>query len=101
MLLTKNIIDKTHIVYDLGQNMAGWVEIKVKGKEGSKVTLLYAEGIKEDGHVNQLNLRSARCSDTYILKGEGIEVYSPRFTYHGFQYVEAILEGDVEVINIV
>lgn len=97
---SKNIIDKTHIVYDLGQNMAGWVEIKVKGKEGSKVTLLYAEGIKEDGHVNQLNLRSARCSDAYILKGEGIEVYSPRFTYHGFQYVEAVLEGDVEVIEV-
>lgn len=93
-------LDSTHFVYDLGQNMAGFASIKVKGKEGSKVTLLYAEGLKEDGHVNQLNLRSARCSDTYILKGEGIEEYTPRFTYHGFQYVEAIIEGEVEIIEL-
>lgn len=93
-------LDPTHFVYDLGQNMAGFASIKVKGKQGSKVTLLYAEGLKEDGGANQLNLRSARCSDTYILKGEDIESYTPRFTYHGFQYVEAITEGEVEIIEV-
>lgn len=98
---TINRIDDKHLVFDLGQNMAGWAEIKVEGEEGSKVTLLYAEGIKTDGHVNQLNLRSARCSDTYILKGDGIETYAPRFTYHGFQYVEAIIEGNAKIIHLV
>ena len=93
-------IDDKHIVFDFNQNMAGWAKISLKGERGSKVTLVYAEGLKEDNHVNQLNLRSARCSDTYILKGEGIETYSPRFTYHGFQFVEAIIEGKVEIISI-
>ena len=93
-------IDDKHIVFDFNQNMAGWAKISLKGERGSKVTLVYAEGLKEDNHVNQLNLRSARCSDTYILKGEGIETYSPRFTYHGFQFAEAIIEGKVEIISI-
>lgn len=94
-------LDETHFVYDLGQNMAGWVQIKVKGEEGSKITLIYAEGVKEDGHANQLNLRSAKCRDTYILKGEGEETYAPRFTYHGFQYVEAVIEGKAEILEMV
>ena len=89
------------IVYDFKQNLAGWVRIKVKGQEGASVTIKYAEGVKKDGHVNQLNLRSAKCTDKYILKGEGIESWAPRFTYHGFQYVELFIEGEVEVLDIV
>ena len=88
-------------VFDVGQNLAGWARITVKGKRGSQVKLIFAEGLCEDGTVNQLNLRSARASDTYILKGDGIEVYAPRFTYHGFQYVQTETEGDVEIIRLV
>ena len=88
------------IVYDFKQNLAGWVRIKVQGKEGASVTIKYAEGVTKDGHANQLNLRSAKCTDKYILKGEGIECWAPRFTYHGFQYAELLLEGEVEVLEI-
>ena len=88
-------------VYDVGQNLAGWAKIKVCGTRGAKVTLKFAEDLTEDGYVNQLNLRSARCSDTYVLRGDGIEEYEPKFTYHGFRYVQAELQGEVEIKELV
>ena len=75
-------------VFDLGQNFAGWVELKVKGKAGTKVVLRFAEVLNPDGTIYTRNLRAARCTDTYILAGRGEEVWQPRFTYHGFRYVE-------------
>jgi alpha-L-rhamnosidase len=98
--VSRKQISEKSIVFDIGQNIAGWAKISVKGTRGNKVTLIYGEGLCEDGSVNQLNLRSARCSDTYILKGEGTEEYAPRFTYHGFQYVQVEIEGNVEIISL-
>ena len=68
--------------------MVGWVRLKVEGEAGTEVTLRHAEALNPDGTVYTTNLRSARQADTYILKGEGEEVYEPRFTFHGFRYVE-------------
>jgi len=75
-------------IYDMGQNMVGWVRLTVKGPAGTTVTLRHAEVLAKDGSLAMENLRSARCTDTYILKGRGVEVYEPRFTYHGFRFVE-------------
>jgi len=75
-------------VVDFGQNFSGWCRLRVKGAAGTTVTLKHAEVLFENGLVNQQNLRTARATDTYILKGEGVEVYEPRFTYHGFRYVQ-------------
>src|SRR5215211_6870633 len=75
-------------VFDLGRNIVGWVRLKVEGEAGTKVTLRHAEALDPDGTIYTENLRSARQTDTYILKGEGKEVYEPRFTFHGFRYVE-------------
>lgn len=75
-------------VFDLGQNIAGWLRLKVKGKSGTKITLRHAERLNPDGTVYTTNLRDAKATDTYILKGGGEEVFEPRFTFHGFQYVE-------------
>ncbi|MCE5250460.1 glycoside hydrolase family 78 protein [bacterium] len=75
-------------VYDLGQNIAGWAQLRVKGAAGTKVTLRFAERLNPDGTIYTTNLRSAKATDTYILKGGGDEVYEPRFTFHGFQYIE-------------
>jgi alpha-L-rhamnosidase len=77
-------------VFDLGRNMVGWVRLKVEGEAGTKVTLRHAEALNPDGTVYTENLRSARQTDTYVLKGDGEEVYEPRFTFHGFQYVEVM-----------
>ena len=75
-------------VFDMGKNMVGWVRLKVEGEAGRKVTLRYAEALNPDGTIYTTNLRSARAIDRYVLKGEGEEVYEPRFTFHGFRYVE-------------
>ena len=75
-------------VFDMGQNLAGWSRLRVHGPAGCRVLLRFAESIHPDGTVNQENLRTARAEDTFILKGEGEETWEPRFTYHGFRYVQ-------------
>ncbi len=75
-------------VYDTGQNMAGWAQLRVNGTSGTRVTLKFAESLNDDGTLNQQNLRAAAATDVYILKGGGEEVWQPRFTYHGFRYVQ-------------
>lgn len=76
-------------IFNLGQNFSGNVRLKVKGKRGDTITLKYGEVLFPNGDLMTENLRKARATDTYILKGDlNGEVYTPRFTYHGFQYVE-------------
>jgi alpha-L-rhamnosidase len=75
-------------VYNLGQNFAGCARLKVRGKAGGKVVLRFAEILNPDGTIYTTNLRTARATDTYILKGGSEETWEPQFTYHGFQYVE-------------
>jgi len=79
---------KEAYVFDMGQNFAGWVRLKVEGKAGTKVVLRFAEMLNPDGTIYTTNLREARCTDTYILAGKGEEVWEPGFTFHGFRYVE-------------
>jgi alpha-L-rhamnosidase len=78
-------------VFDLGQNFSGWIKLFVKGSRGDKVTLQYAENLRRDGQIDPTTNGSALVTDVYILGGNGDEVYEPRFTYHGFRYVQ--IEG--------
>lgn len=75
-------------VYDMGQNASGWVRLRVKGPRGAAVTMTFTELIYDNGMINRENIRSAKVRDVYILRGGGMETYEPRFTYHGFRYVE-------------
>jgi alpha-L-rhamnosidase len=75
-------------VFDMGQNFSGWARLRASGQRGTDVRLRFAELLYADGTLNTENLRSARAEDHYILKGEGEEMWEPRFTYHGFRYVE-------------
>jgi alpha-L-rhamnosidase len=77
-----------HFIFDLGQNMVGWARLKVKGEAGTTVTLKFVEMLNPDGTIYTANLRGAKCTDTYTLKGGGEEIWEPRFTFHGFRYVE-------------
>ncbi len=77
-------------VMDMGQNMAGWLQMKVKGSKGQQVKLRFAETTKADGELYVANLRDAKVTDRYILKGGGQEVWHPTFVYHGFRYVEIV-----------
>ncbi|MCS6938244.1 MAG: glycoside hydrolase family 78 protein [Roseiflexaceae bacterium] len=78
----------TRWVFDLGQNMVGWVRLRVRGPAGATVTIRHAEVLNPDGTIYTANLRSARATDHYTLRGEGEEIWEPRFTFHGFRYVE-------------
>jgi len=76
-------------VYDMGANFAGFVRLKVrKAAPGRKIVLRFAERLNDDGTIYTTNLRGARATDTYICRGAGAETWQPRFTFHGFQYVE-------------
>jgi alpha-L-rhamnosidase len=75
-------------IFDMGQNMSGWVRLKVQGPAGTKVTLRFAEILNPNGTLKTDPLRTARATDEYILSGKGTEIWEPRFTYHGFQFVE-------------
>ena len=89
------------LLYDAGENQSGWVRIVVSGETGAKVTLSFAEILDENGNLDKTALRLARCEDRYILRGDReYEEYVPRFTYHGFRYFTAELEGDVELKEV-
>lgn len=75
-------------IMDMGRNMAGWIRMRVKGHRGDKVTLRYAETLQKDQELYIVNLRDAKATDCYTLKGEGEEVWHPEFVFHGFRYVE-------------
>jgi alpha-L-rhamnosidase len=75
-------------IMDMGQNFAGWVKMNVRGKRGEKVKLRFAESLQPNGELYVANLRDARVTDSYTLKGEGTETWQPSFVYHGFRYVE-------------
>jgi alpha-L-rhamnosidase len=76
-------------ILDFGQNLVGRVRLKVNGKRGSTIRLRFAEVLDEEGNLYTENLRSARQTDYYTLKGDpGGEVYESHFTFHGFRYVE-------------
>ncbi|MCA9257678.1 MAG: family 78 glycoside hydrolase catalytic domain [Planctomycetales bacterium] len=77
-------------VFDLGQNIAGVVCLKVRGSRGQELRLRHAERLNDDGTLYTINLRTAQATDRYVCRGEGIETWQPRQTFHGFQYVEVV-----------
>lgn len=74
--------------FDLGQNMVGWVRLKVRGAAGQRITVRHAEMLNADGTVYTAALRSCPATDFYILSGDSEETLEPYFTFHGFRYVE-------------
>ncbi len=90
-------------IFDMGQNFAGTVTLHVSGNAGATVTLKYGELLNADGTLNANTSAAGQIkngnggpgapekayqTDTYILRGSGLEIYTPRFTWHGFRYVE-------------
>ena len=72
---------------DMGQNMVGWIRIKASGQSGEKITLRHAEVLDKEGNMYYENLRAAKCTNTFILKGGTEETLEPHFTFQGFRYV--------------
>ncbi len=81
-------------VFDLGQEISGWVRLNVKGRSGQKIMVRHGEWCNPNGTVYTSNLRGANAADVYYLRGGGSETLEPYFTFHGFRYVEVTgLEG--------
>ncbi len=73
---------------DMGQNFTGWAKLKVQGEAGDSVVMRFAEMLNADSSLHTRNLRAARCTDTYVLRGDGPETWEPRFTFHGYRFIE-------------
>lgn len=87
-------------IYDVKQNIAGFLRIRCKGESGAKIVMRHGEMLNDDGTLYTDNLRTAKATDTYILRGGSVEEYAPTFTFHGFQYAEISVEGNVEILQI-
>lgn len=74
-------------VIDFGQNMVGWVQVKATGKPGTTIMISHAEVLDKSGNFYIANLRNAKETNTYILKGMGEENFEPHFTFQGFRYI--------------
>ncbi|HUZ57248.1 MAG TPA: family 78 glycoside hydrolase catalytic domain [Hanamia sp.] len=83
-------------VIDFGQNLVGWVMLKVKGNAGDTLIIKHAEVLDKEGNFYTANLRAAKATSTYILNGKDEEFFEPHFTYYGFRYIEVEgIKGDL------
>jgi alpha-L-rhamnosidase len=91
---------KAEKVIDFGQNMVGWEKVRLQGRKGDTVKIYHAEVLDKEGNFYTENLRAATALSTYILKGEGTEVFEPYFTFYGFRYIKVEgIKGDLNPEN--
>ena len=89
-------------IFDMGKNISGWAELNVQGAAGTVVTMRFAERLYANGTLNRssnLSAIPAQAIDKYTLKGNDVEIWEPRFTYHGFRYVEVTGFPGIPTIN--
>ena len=77
-------------VIDFGQNLVGWVAVKARGNAGDKITIQHAEVLDKNGNFYIENLRAAKATANYILKGGEQESFEPHFTFYGFRYIKLV-----------
>src|SRR5690606_7915164 len=90
---------KGETVVDFGQNLVGWVQIKVKGKRGDVIKLNHAEVLDKDGNFYTDNLRTAQQENKYTLNGEQ-QLLEPYFTFQGFRYIKITYPGKLDETNL-
>ena len=89
-------------VIDFGQNLVGWVMVKANGAAGDTITIQHAEVLDKNGNFYTENLRAAKATDHYVLKGGGEESFEPHFTFHGFRYIKITgYRGTIQPENFV
>jgi len=99
--IEKIITPKGELVFDMGQNMVGWIQFELKGNAGDLITIDHGEVLDQEGNFYNANLREAKAKDTYIFKGKTLETWRPRFTFHGFRYIRITgFNGEIDLENI-
>ncbi len=92
---------KGETVVDFGQNLVGWITLKVKGKAGDKIKIQHAEVLTKEGNFYIENLRAAQAEILYTVKGDAEEVYEPHLSFFGFRYVKVEgYPGELKTENI-
>jgi len=86
-------------VIDFGQNLVGWVVVKVSGNAGDKITIRHAEVLDKQGNFYLDNLRAANATAIYYLSGKGNETFEPHFTFYGFRYIRIEGVSDIKPEN--
>ncbi len=87
-------------LYDFGRNLVGWCRVRAKGSPGTRLRLRHAETLATPDALSLDNLRTALCLDTVVLADRPLD-WSPRFTYHGFRFVELRVEcGILESLEV-
>ncbi|MCE1198317.1 MAG: family 78 glycoside hydrolase catalytic domain, partial [Marinilabiliales bacterium] len=87
------------VLYNFGQNFAGWARFTFRGKAGTKVRIRYSEELDKSGNLDVTCNEGAGATAEYILKGGGKETYEPQFTYFGFQYAEVTAEPELPELD--
>jgi len=87
------------LILDFGQNISGWVKLRIQAQSGTSVQLRHGEILNTDGSLYTENLRTARATDTYVCSGRGVETWEPHFTYHGFRYVSVCVSGQPDLLE--
>ncbi|MFC8850792.1 MULTISPECIES: family 78 glycoside hydrolase catalytic domain [unclassified Micromonospora] len=87
-------------IVDFGQNLVGRLRFQAGGSAGARVRLRHAEAV-QDGELYVRSLRTAECTDEYVMRDGGAQVWEPRFTFHGFRYAEIDTDQDVDVTDVV
>ena len=90
--ITDTITSQTgRTIYDFGQNASGIISLKVKGNRGARIRIRPDELINSEGNITQRS-GGGPFEFNYILKGEGVESWQPRFTYYGFRYADVEIQ---------
>lgn len=85
---------------DVGQNISGWLRLRVMATPGSRVVVRHAEVLELDGALHTAALRGARSIDTYKISEGGIQTLEPKLTFHGFQFADIEIEGEVQILQV-
>ena len=91
---------KGNLRIDTRQNISGWLNIRVKGSPGSKITVKHAEILEPSGDLHTKALRHAKATDVYVLADDSELTLEPEFTFHGFQFADIIVDGQVEILDV-
>lgn len=86
-------------IYDFGQNLTGYLQIKVKGKSGDRIFVTHAEVLK-NGELHRGILRHAKAQDEYFLSDDSEIILTPEFTFHGFRFAQVDLDPEVTVLSV-
>ena len=88
------------MILDFGQNIAGYVHLKVEGNRGDKIKIEHSEVLGPERFFDNRNYRGARAAAAYILRGGDPESWSPMFTFMGFRYARLEFPSSVKLLEV-